>query len=827
MSQFFNPYSKDPFRKVFFPILLFPILFFLLILVVPVSASGSKIAIVQYEVQDLNRIGVDADRLESFIREAASEGAELVVTPETSFYRYEPWESEGVNMLDLASHYEDLKSRYAELAKELNISLVIGLREPSGDPDKPVYNTALFIGPDGAILGKQHKVVPSNAEMKWTRAGSGHSVFETDFGRVGMMICKTAKTNWWNSYEKADNLDLFILIAGDKDARSFDHFSSICLKASCFGVLANQICGPEADGRKGNSAQGTPGGSVEYLGGGETIFYADLPLPMEHRFEPRDGQIMVDPLHPSWLVYNRDRNGDGLRDPYFICGPGDPEGFLYRGTRNPDGTRDGDQSEIIEKLSNHGGNCVYLMAVRTHGGDAWKDAEQDPEHYPDQKHNPWVGQNPRYGLNPDILDQWELWFTALDKKGITIYFFFYDDAIRVGEQIGWPLDEAGELHPGEREFIRDIVSRFEHHHHLVWCIMEEGQEIGQEWQRHISKIAETIRETDDHKHVVATHQLGGNVFFHADDPNIDQFAMQGNWETGSSPDSIHNWLLKAWDLSDGRYNLNMSEFRTHDELNQAGDREGIRKINWASAMAGSYLMVLGMDVVSTPDACLQDCRHLQEFFESTHINYMSPHDELGHAGTQYVLALPGHSYIAYSSENPKELGLRDMTPGLYDLSWYDCVSGEWMHAGNRKFASGNNTWKKPSDFGDEVALYVSRTDIPIQSVDTHPRQQGTGNQNQKQRSGIRIPPRAPDQSLIVKKNVPIDIQLTYSDPDGGPGPYQTIIVIHPSYGKLSGEGNDQTYTPVRGYTGEDIITWKVNDGVSDSDIATIRLKIED
>ena len=176
---------------------------FLFIFLLPGTASGSKIAIIQYEVQDLNKIGVDADRLESFIREAASQGAELVVTPETSFYRYEPWESEGVTMLDLARHYNDLKDRYAQLAMELRISLVIGLREPSGDTDRPVYNTALFIGPDGNILGKQHKVFPSNAEIKWTRAGSAHSVFETAFGRVGLMICKTARTNWWNSYEAA------------------------------------------------------------------------------------------------------------------------------------------------------------------------------------------------------------------------------------------------------------------------------------------------------------------------------------------------------------------------------------------------------------------------------------------------------------------------------------------------------------------------------------------------------------------------------------------------------------------------------------------------
>jgi len=146
---------------------------FLIIILLNAFISSSlvavKIAIVQYEIQDLNEVGTDAGRLETFIREAAARGAKLVVTPETGFYRYEPWEQDGVTMLDLATHYDELKSKFSSLADELNISLVIGLRESSGEKEKPVFNTALFIGPDGAILGKQHKVFPSNAEMKWTK----------------------------------------------------------------------------------------------------------------------------------------------------------------------------------------------------------------------------------------------------------------------------------------------------------------------------------------------------------------------------------------------------------------------------------------------------------------------------------------------------------------------------------------------------------------------------------------------------------------------------------------------------------------------------------
>ncbi len=48
---------------------------------------------------------------------------------------------------------------------------------------------------------------------------------------------------------------------------------------------------------------------------------------------------------------------------------------------------------------------------------------------------------------------------------------------------------------------------------------------------------------------------------------------------------------------------------------------------------------------------------VQRFFEATDFTTMAPHDELRHAGTTYVLADPGRSYIAYSSNLAGVLGL--------------------------------------------------------------------------------------------------------------------------------------------------------------------------
>ncbi len=272
---------------------------------------------------------------------------------------------------------------------------------------------------------------------------------------------------------------------------------------------------------------------------------------------PLSGQIIVDPTNPSWLKYQ-----DG--GPFFMCGPGDPENFLYRGTINPDGTRNGDQLELINKLKGTGANSIYVQAIRSHGGDG------------DSTHNPFINNDSTQGINTKVLDQWETWFTEMDNNRIVIYFFFYDDSINVSANLRWPLDISGNLHPQEKNFIETVVSRFEHHKYLIWVVMEEVEEMGSDYIAHTKKIAETIRKGDDHNHVIAVHKRGGlNFFDFADDPNIDQFAIQYGV---SSASEFQNGMVTAWNYGAGRYNLNMSEG------GPLGRGETARKKLWASAM---------------------------------------------------------------------------------------------------------------------------------------------------------------------------------------------------------------------------------------------------
>ena len=537
---------------------------------------------------------------------------------------------------------------------------------------------------------------------------------------------------------------------------------------------------------------------------------------------PVSGQIMQDPFHPDKLVYNRDDNHDGKADPFFLCGPGDPEGFLYRGKRNADGTRKGDQMQLIEKLNRYGGNSVYFIAVRTNGGDAWKSARDEPATYPDALQNPWVDQDPAKGLNLKMTAQWEKWFDEMDRDNIVIYFFIYDDAIDIAKEFGWALDESGNLDPREKAFITDLVNQFKHHKNLIWCTMEEGQELGDNWKQHISKIAEAIHDADEHHHIIASHQLPGNIFFHKGDRYITQFAVQTEKNLTATTDSLHQWLLTIAQDSRDSYCFVMSEDYTQGNVScPNGDRDEIRQRNWASAMSGAYVMVLGMDIEHSPETWLHDCRILQNFFEETTFNGMYADDGLAYGQTSYVLADPGYDYILYSANSKHTLGIKNLTAGTYSLTWIDCISGEKKSSLQQKTKAGNRSWNKPAGFSNEVALYLHREDKqPDENREI------TRRNEQWSRPKDNIKPAAQSRAVELKKDSTVYIQMGYTDGDGGPGPYTIMIETGPSHGTLSGVGNDRYYKPEKGFTGEDRIVWRVNDGKDSSEPATIIISVK-
>ena len=118
-----------------------------------------------------------------FIADAAQQKADLVVLPETITQT-----GNGLSYVEAAEPIPGPSTGYfGELARKYGVYLVAGLVERE---KHLVYNTGVLIGPDGKLIGKYRKVTLPRTEIEAGVApGHEYPVFDTRFGKVGIMIC--------------------------------------------------------------------------------------------------------------------------------------------------------------------------------------------------------------------------------------------------------------------------------------------------------------------------------------------------------------------------------------------------------------------------------------------------------------------------------------------------------------------------------------------------------------------------------------------------------------------------------------------------------------
>jgi len=141
------------------------------------------------------------DKACSLIAEAARNGAQLVAFPEVfvSGYPYWSWimsPVQGSPWFDkLCRSAIEIPGpevqRLAHAAKQHGVHVVIGVNERNPSGIATVYNTMVFIGPDGKLLGRHRKLVPTWAEkLTWTNGdGSSLRVYDTAIGKLGGLAC--------------------------------------------------------------------------------------------------------------------------------------------------------------------------------------------------------------------------------------------------------------------------------------------------------------------------------------------------------------------------------------------------------------------------------------------------------------------------------------------------------------------------------------------------------------------------------------------------------------------------------------------------------------
>lgn len=126
--------------------------------------------------------------IEGLIRDAAADGADIICLPElgTTGYRQDLM---GERLFDLAEPIDGPSSRrIGKLAAELGIWVILPLIEQGPMPGV-VFNSVVLIGRDGRVHGSYRKNHAYHTEGHYFAAGNRMPVFDTDFGRIGIMIC--------------------------------------------------------------------------------------------------------------------------------------------------------------------------------------------------------------------------------------------------------------------------------------------------------------------------------------------------------------------------------------------------------------------------------------------------------------------------------------------------------------------------------------------------------------------------------------------------------------------------------------------------------------
>lgn len=146
-------------------------------------------------------------KIRAYATECRQKGAAIAVFPEALIGGYPKGLLFGVSLGIRSNDGRRLFQAYAEqaievpgpvvaslcsLAKETSLYLVVGVIERAGGT---LYCTALYFGPEGQLLGKHRKLMPTAFERVIWGAGDGSTldVVDAPIGRFGALIC-------WENY---------------------------------------------------------------------------------------------------------------------------------------------------------------------------------------------------------------------------------------------------------------------------------------------------------------------------------------------------------------------------------------------------------------------------------------------------------------------------------------------------------------------------------------------------------------------------------------------------------------------------------------------------
>lgn len=216
-------------------------------------------------------LGGTIAKVERLTVAAAETGAKLIVFPEAFICGYPKGLDFGARVGMRSAQGRDAFRRYYDSALVLNSDecrrlgaaarkatayLVIGVIEKDGGT---LYCTVLFFGPDGVLLGKHRKTMPTAMERLIWGFGDGSTltVLDTSVGRLGAVIC-------WENYMPllrtamyAKGVEVYCAPTADDRDSWVPTMQHVALEGRCFVLSACQFlrrgdCPHDYDAIQGN-----------------------------------------------------------------------------------------------------------------------------------------------------------------------------------------------------------------------------------------------------------------------------------------------------------------------------------------------------------------------------------------------------------------------------------------------------------------------------------------------------------------------------------------------------------------------------------------------
>lgn len=212
----------------------------------------TRVAVVQKAPVLLN-LEATLDITRQSIKEARDQGSELVIFPETFLPGYPTWLwrlRPGGDMGIISDLHGALLSQAVDIeaggmkavqdaAREQGVTVVIGLNEREGKFSRStLYNTTVIIGPDGSLLNRHRKLMPTNPERTiWGQGdASGLRVVDTPAGRIGTLMCWEAYVPLARQVMYSEGVEIFVIPTWDNGERWMATMRHIATEGGCWTI---------------------------------------------------------------------------------------------------------------------------------------------------------------------------------------------------------------------------------------------------------------------------------------------------------------------------------------------------------------------------------------------------------------------------------------------------------------------------------------------------------------------------------------------------------------------------------------------------------------